>query len=104
MTFNTRLLDVATRLRGITDGCRPDMHEPDEQELKAHVIGTHLDNAMGARIIPELLERGYHEIVVVLERPMMVEKQVKFVRECFSLADLIALARLATRHDTEATI
>ena len=27
---------------------RPDWHEPDEQEVNARIIGSHLDNAMGA--------------------------------------------------------
>ena len=29
-------------------GVRPDWHEPDEQEVNARIIGSHLDNAMGA--------------------------------------------------------
>lgn len=29
-------------------GVRPDWHEPDEQEVTARIIGSQLDNAMGA--------------------------------------------------------
>ena len=83
------LKEIQTRLQNITRDCRPDMHEPDEQELKARVVGDHLDNAMGTEIIPELLEKGAHEYVVVLER--LTPKG--FEVEKFSLADLIALAR-----------
>jgi len=35
------------RLVQITKGCRHDMHEPDEQGIKAIVKGNHLDNAFG---------------------------------------------------------
>jgi hypothetical protein len=80
------------RLLEITRGCQPDMHEPDEQGVRARVIGTILDNAMGDRIDSRLLERGAHEIVVVLER---FDESLGFMTERFSLANLVALARLA---------
>lgn len=35
------------RLNAMTDGCRDDMHEPDEQGVDAVVSGYIFDNAMG---------------------------------------------------------
>ena len=83
-TWMTR--DVA-RLHEITHECREDMHEPDEQDLKARVIGDHLDNAMGESINEKAIAGGYQEYVVVLERDGKQER--------FNLACLIALARKA---------
>lgn len=84
--------DFELRLRDITEGCRPDMHEPDEQELTARVVGSHLDNAMGDRVEPELVEEGAQEFVVILERGD--EGSGDAARsESFNLASLIALAR-----------
>lgn len=79
------------RLRAITRGCRADMHEPDEQDLKCRVVGDHLDNAFGEHINAEAIIRGSQEFVVVLER--ITEHGVQI--EAFSLANLIALARFA---------
>lgn len=79
------------RLLSITKGCRPDMHEPDEQGLKARVVGDHLDNAFGEQVREEMITGGYQEFVVCLERDD--EKQMKYER--FNLATLIALARKA---------
>lgn len=45
---------------------RADWHEPDEQDIVAWVLGNHLDNAMGNMIVPELIERGNHELLVIL--------------------------------------
>lgn len=79
---------IRAALRSVTRGAREDMHEPDEQGIKARVIGDHLDNAMGAAVMPDLLIRGAHEFVVVIEQlddsGMRVEQ--------FNLADLIAMA------------
>ncbi len=36
---------AAEQLLHATRGCRPDMHEPDEQGLRAQVRGRHFDNA-----------------------------------------------------------
>lgn len=80
------------RLRSITYGCRPDMHEPDEQGLRARVVGDHLDNACGDHIGVDQITRGFQEFVVILER---FDDEVKGV-EVFNLADLIALARRAS--------
>jgi hypothetical protein len=86
-----RLEEIRKQLHSVTYGCRPDMHEPDEQSVKAYVIGDHLDNAMGAAIVPELLLCGHHEFVVIIEQ----QDGATLRRELFSLADLIALARRA---------
>jgi hypothetical protein len=45
---------------------RPDWHEPDEQEVNARLIGTHLDNAMGSttRPIGENNESGEFNVVI----------------------------------------
>lgn len=73
------------RLLEMTDGCRDDMHEPDEQDLKASVFGDHLDNACADRVT---IDSGYQEYIVVLKRGGRMQK--------FNLANLIALARMAT--------
>lgn len=39
--------ETGTRLTRVTNGCRVDMHEPDEQGVTAIVRGTGFDNAMG---------------------------------------------------------
>lgn len=70
------------RLLNITENCRDDMHEPDEQGVTASVIGDHLDNAYGTQIT---VENGFQEYIVILKRD---GKQ-----ELFNLANLIALAR-----------
>ena len=76
------------RLLGITEGCRPDMHEPDEQGVKARIVGDHLDNAFGAHIAPELITKGGQEYVVILER--FDGETIRY--EAFNLANLIAAA------------
>ena len=49
MTENTKsyLNKFSKRLNEATKDCRDDMHEPDEQEISAKVLGNHIDNAMG---------------------------------------------------------
>ena len=86
----SRLSETQALLRHITRDCRPDMHEPDDQGIKAHVIGDHLDNAMGSSIIEPLLEQHAHEIVVIIRR-----KDYDPPLYRFNLADLIAMARIA---------
>lgn len=76
-------------LRYFTNGCRDDMHEPDEQGISASVVGTRLDNAFGDEITPKFLERGHQEIVVCLHR------QHENAHIQINLATLIALARKA---------
>lgn len=80
-----------TRLLKITEGCRPDMHEPDEQGLSARVVGTVLDNAFGDGVDGRLVFQGAQEIVVILERDLERGR----IAEPFNLATLIALARRA---------
>lgn len=69
-----------------TEGCRDDMHEPDEQEVTARVRGRKLDNAMGADP-----ETNNGELTVGIKR--------NGVNLWFNLADLIALARVANLGD-----
>ena len=76
--------ETLNRLLEITDGCREDMHEPDEQGLSADVHGHHLDNAFPPAA-------PTHEIRVKLTRGHANQ----FVTEYFNLATLIALARKA---------
>lgn len=71
-------------LQNKTAECRPDMHEPDEQDIHAIVTGTHLDNAMGADP-----NENRCEYTVGLGDEFGNQ------RVWFNLADLIALARLA---------
>lgn len=73
------------RLVKFTEDCRYDMHEPDEQGLKARVVGNKLDNAMGNHIGLKAMEQGWQEFVVILEKDNEIE--------IFNLATLIALAR-----------
>ena len=88
------LQDVLDRLLHITRGCRYNMHEPDEQGIAGRVIGTGLDNAFGEHIEPELLIRGAHELLLIIER----EDRNPHI-EVFSLADIVALARQANLSD-----
>ena len=41
---------------------RPDWHEPDEQEVNARIIGSHLDNAMGADPDADKKVDVYHDL------------------------------------------
>lgn len=93
--------EYETRLLSITKGCRPDMHEPDEQGLSARVIGDKLDNAYMEEINPEFLENGWQELIVILERDYGTKgKQV----EKFNLSTLIALARIGAEYDKKKMI
>lgn len=76
--------ETLERLQQITEGCREDMHEPDEQGLSARVLGIKLDNAFPP-------SDPSHELRVMLTRG----EANQFVTEYFSLATLIALARKA---------
>lgn len=82
-------------LQRFTKPCRIDMHEPNEQEISAHVVGTSLDNACGESIREDAITRGYQEIVVILRNGETGE-HLKL-----NLACLIALARLASIPSTE---
>lgn len=79
------LKDFSERLIAITEDCRDDMHEPDEQDVSAIVKGNHLDNAMGD-------DPSYN----------CNEFSVQIIREdgqkeWFNLATLIALARIGAK-------
>ncbi len=91
-SYDLRAIDqlrpVLAELQSITEPCRIDMHEPDEQDVSAHVAGTKLDNACGTVIEPWRVVQGCQEIVVYITRDGDTT--------AFNLADLIALARLAT--------
>jgi hypothetical protein len=66
------------------------MHEPDEQNLRARVLGTvvlNSDRNPECTLNPIALEQGYHEMIVVLDRETSLGR--------FNLADLLALARKA---------
>lgn len=79
--------DFAGRLLQITSSCRYDMHEPDEQDISAFVVGNHLDNACGDRIeINQILGR-YQEYIVIINKNGQKT-------ELFNLATLIAYARI----------
>lgn len=84
------LVDLGAKLLSVTTGCRDDMHEPDEQDVTARVIGTKLDNACGELVSSDALLNGYQELVVVLDR--------HYVPATFNLASLIALARIGATH------
>ncbi len=89
-------IEWSKRLLRITRGCRPDMHEPDDQGLYADVAATSvmhgkrmkngLDNAMGD-------ESGQGEYVVNLIREAQRAEGRPDWEEGFNLATLIALAR-----------
>lgn len=82
--------ETLNRLLKVTDGCRDDMHEPDEQGLSAEVHGHHLDNAFPPT-------SPGHEIRVKLTRGHANQ----FVTESFNLATLIALARKANLDESD---
>lgn len=89
MTFEKSL----ESLLDITRGCRPDMHEPDEQGLTAIVTGLSLDNAFGNQrmLVRETPEA--EEIVVTLRRDQDGAGWYSQIQ--INLATLIALARKA---------
>jgi hypothetical protein len=76
----------AKRLLAITDGCRDDMHEPDNQGVTAKVAGDYLDNAMGDDGICD-------EMFVAITKDHDHDRG-DFHTENFNLATLIALARV----------
>ena len=88
---------IAEELLAITDGCRDDMHEPDEQELAlAGITGTKLDNAFGSDVRERAVFEGYQEVVFSLRRTRYDESgsydSEKLTK--FNLASVIALARI----------
>ena len=83
--MDERTIEILKELKEFTKECRPSMHEPDEQDIEARVVGDHLDNAFGNNIRQKAVEDGYQEYVIVLRKGT---EQFKI-----NLADLIALAR-----------
>ena len=73
----------------ILKDCREDMHEPDEQGIKATIIGTELDNAMGDTFYPEMILSGNHEMLIKIEN----ENNGRF--GLFNLATILAYTRKA---------
>ena len=86
--------DIVRRLRAVTVGCQRDMHEPDEQGVFALVFGTNLDNAFGNHIDAGLLEKGSHEIVVIIDQYEEDQYgELVHAHDVFNLADLLAIVR-----------
>jgi hypothetical protein len=83
---HSHTIEFAKRLLEITDGCRRDMHEPDNQGVSAKMTGHMLDNAHGDA-------PNTHELVVSIEREIDNGHRT----ECFNLATLIAFARLGAK-------
>lgn len=89
--------ETLDRLRKITEGCRNDMHEPDEQQVSAVVSGYILDNAMGDHPAHNLGELTVGIQRVVVDDPDSTDfpRATHIETEWFNLATLIALARKA---------
>lgn len=86
--------ETLEKLLQITEGCRENMHEPDEQGLSAVVFGSRFDNAFPTEgeIAGEFVNvHPDSELKVKLIRERGDEVESSF----FNLADLIALARKA---------
>jgi len=77
------ILENLEKLLSVTEKCRIDMHEPDEQGVSAAVVGNRLDNAgcKGEFVVMICRENGSDEDVAI---PV-------------NLADLIALARVGAQ-------
>lgn len=78
------MIDALTRLQKITSPCDLEMHEPDNQDIRALVHGNHLDNAMGDN-------PAWNGNEFTVE----INDAVTGKTEYFNLATLIALARRA---------
>lgn len=81
------MTEMLERLNVATKDCNVEMHEPDNSDVSAIVVGNKLDNAMGDAIIPEAIVNGWQEYVVIIN--------TNGKTEAFNLACLIALARKA---------
>jgi len=85
---------VVTALRKITDGCRPDLHEPDEQGITANVVGDHLDNACGSYVDLDSLLHRHQEFVLVMKRYQKISPQQDHsMEERFNVCNLLATVR-----------
>jgi len=78
--------EIARELLRATEGEGEEMHEP---QVSAHLVGDHLDNAMGNDVSADAIVRHYQEYVLVFDR------QDSTSRIPLNLACLIALARKA---------
>jgi len=78
----------------ITNGCRSDMHEPDEQGLTAIVTGLKLDNTDGNQRQIYRTNPEAEEIIITLRR--IWDEEGTYSQVEINLATLIALARRAT--------
>lgn len=78
--------DFSTRLLFITNGCREDMHEPDEQGVSVMFTGLSFDNAMG-----DDPYNNCQEMTIGITN-------INGETEWFNLASLIALARIGAKH------
>ena len=76
---STPTMTAAEDVLRATRGCRPDMHEPDEQGVAAHVAGRVFDNAGSPS-----------ELRVTFE----TERGIEFT---VNLATLVALARVGAQ-------
>ena len=92
MTSSRLGLRHAQKLLEITDGCRADMHEPDNNGVSATVEGVQLDNAFG--------DSGMTDELVVI-----ITKEQDHGDDCimkFNLATLIAFARVGAAKELQA--
>jgi hypothetical protein len=81
--------DYIRRLCEITEGCRPDMHEPDEQDLSMKFVnGFGLDNACMGPPESEPVRKSDAGFWLIRDRGKPTER-----REWFNLACLIAVVR-----------
>lgn len=76
---------IELRLLRVTQHCRKDMHEPDEQGITVMVSGYNFDNAMG-----DNPNNNCGEFTVAIV-------QDDDTAEWFNLATLIALARIGAK-------
>lgn len=90
------MFNFAKRLLAFTEGCRRDMHEPDEQGFeRVELVGGHLDNACGDHISLAAISGGYQEYVLIIDRHKADDGTTW--REKFNLASIIALARIGAQ-------
>lgn len=79
--------DYIQRMCEITEGCRPDMHEPDEQDLSMEFVeGFGLDNAVMSP--PDGDSQSDAGFWLIRDKGEPTER-----REWFNLACLIAVVR-----------
>ena len=83
---------TAALLLKATDGCTPDMKDPD---IEAHVIGTIFDNQDFAEIDADNLVRGIHELVLCLDLSERIPQGVNAYT--LTLANVVALARIGAQ-------